>query len=187
MDSTSHFPQSSQDISIRILDERLRTFGLPSYGTSGSAALDLRAFDLLVRDDSLKDHPQHLGFRTSPDMAQHMTLDRGKVRLAAGMSYCVDTGFAIHIGLPNKVGLVVPRSGTGSRGLRLTNTMGVIDNDYQGRLVLMITPDKDFTYTPGDKLVQMIITDYIQVGVKEVETFTASTERGVGGFGSTGS
>jgi dUTP pyrophosphatase len=100
----------------------------------------------------------------------------------------VSTGMAIHIGDPGFAALVLPRSGLGSKnGIVLGNLVGLIDSDYQGPLMCAMwnRGDTDFTLQPMDRIAQLVIVPVIQAGFDVVEDFPAS-ERGTGGFGSTG-
>jgi len=144
-------------IELKILDPRMRE-RLPSYGSPGSAGLDLRA----CLDEPLP--------------------------LAAGASALVPTGIAIHIGNPGFAALVLPRSGLGHKhGLVLGNLVGLIDSDYQGQLMVSVwnRSDTAFTIEPFERIAQLLVVPVLQVGFDIGEEFAAS-ERGAGGFGSTG-
>lgn len=144
-------------IELKILDPRMRE-RLPSYGSPGSAGLDLRA----CLDEPLP--------------------------LAAGASALVPTGIAIHIGNPGFAALVLPRSGLGHKhGVVLGNLVGLIDSDYQGQLMVSVwnRSDTAFTIEPFERIAQLLVVPVMQVGFDIVEEFAAS-ERGAGGFGSTG-
>jgi len=144
-------------IELKILDARMRE-QLPAYGSRGSAGLDLRA---------------------CIDEALH---------LAPGASALVPTGIAIHIGNPGFAALVLPRSGLGHKhGVVLGNLVGLIDSDYQGQLMVSTWNRSDIAYTiePFERIAQLLVVPVLQVGFDIVEDF-ASSERGPGGFGSTG-
>ena len=145
-------------VQLRILDERVRRFGLPDYATDGSAALDLRV---------LLDAP----------------LD-----LAPGEDALLGTGVAVYIGDSDYAGLVVPRSGLGHKhGLVLGNLVGLIDSDYQGELRLSCWNRGSRTYRiqSGERLAQLIILPVRRIEFKVVDSFPSS-QRGKGGYGSTG-
>lgn len=145
-------------IELKILDPRMRD-RLPAYGSPGSAGLDLRA----CLDEPLP--------------------------LAPGASALVPTGLAIHVGNPGFAALVLPRSGLGHKhGVVLGNLVGLIDSDYQGQLMVSVwnRSDTAFTIEPFERIAQLVIVPVLQVGFDIVEEFAAS-ERGAGGFGSTGS
>lgn len=98
----------------------------------------------------------------------------------------LDTG--VHVAIPEgHVGLVVVRSSTGRQGLVLTNSVGVIDPGYTGpiRLSARSTADWPFVYEPGDRIAQLLIVPTATVQLEEVDALDP-TERGDGGFGSTG-
>ncbi|VFR43836.1 Deoxyuridine 5'-triphosphate nucleotidohydrolase [plant metagenome] len=131
---------------------------LPAYATPGSAGLDLRA-----------------------------CLDAPLV-LAPGATHLVPTGLAIHIGDPGLAAVILPRSGLGHKhGIVLGNLVGLIDSDYQGQLMVSTwnRGDTPFTLEPMERLAQLVIVPVVQARFEEVRDFSAS-ERGAGGFGSTG-
>ena len=144
-------------LDVKILDLRLKD-NLPAYATAGSAGLDLRA---------CIDAP---------------------FTLAPGETHMVPTGLAIHVSDPGYAALVLPRSGLGSKsGIVLGNLTGLIDSDYQGPLMCALwnrsaTP---FELKPMERIAQLVIVPVAQVAFNVVEEFAAS-ERGTGGFGSTG-
>ena len=87
------------------------------------------------------------------------------------------------------VGLVFPRSGLGTKGIVLTNTVGVIDSDYRGEIHLPLknTSNEPYTFKPKERVAQMIIMPYTKVAFNIVcEEDLGNTERGNNGFGSTG-
>ena len=144
-------------IDIKILDQRMREH-LPSYATSGSAGLDLRA---------CIDEP--------------LTLAPGETKL-------VPTGLAIHIADPGYAALILPRSGLGHKhGIVLGNLVGLIDSDYQGQLMVSTwnRGTEPFILNPMERLAQLVIVPVLQVGFNIVDEFQESS-RGTGGFGSTG-
>ena len=144
-------------IDIKILDPRMKVY-LPSYATSGSAGLDLRAC-----------------------IAEPVTLPPGETQL-------VPTGLAIHIADPGYAALILPRSGLGHKhGIVLGNLVGLIDSDYQGQLMISTwnRGTEPFTFNPMERLAQLVIVPVLQVGFNIVDEFETSS-RGTGGFGSTG-
>lgn len=133
---------------------------LPSYATSGSAALDLRAC-----------------------IATSKTLEPGETAL-------IPSGIAININDSSLVALLLPRSGLGIKhGIVLANTVGVIDSDYQGEIGIGIVNQGNNSYViePGERICQMIFVPVLQVDLNIITAFSQETERGAGGFGSTGS
>lgn len=146
-----------KSVALKILDERMREL-LPAYATPGAAGLDLRA---------CIDAP--------------LTLEPGATAL-------VPTGLAIHIGDPGYAAMILPRSGMGHKnGIVLGNLVGLIDSDYQGQLMVSTwnRGQAAFTLQPMERLAQMVIVPVMQVGFEVVSDFEAS-DRGAGGFGSTG-
>jgi dUTP pyrophosphatase len=146
-----------QVLQVKILDERMRS-QMPSYGTPGSAGLDLRA-----------------------------CIDR-TIELAPGQTELVATGLAIYIEDPRYAALILPRSGLGHKhGIVLGNLVGLIDSDYQGQLMVSAwnRGSTSFKLEPMERLAQLVIVPIQQVELKLVPEFVSST-RGSGGFGSTG-
>ena len=100
----------------------------------------------------------------------------------------IPTGMAIHLGDPRHAAMVLPRSGLGAKnGIVLGNLVGLIDSDYQGQLMCALwnRGQATFTLQPMERIAQLIVVPVVQVALNVVEEFTAS-ERGAGGFGSTG-
>lgn len=146
-------------VQLKILDKRVgSTIPLPTYTTSGSAGLDLRA-----------------------------CLD-APLQLAAGETAMIPTGFAIHMQASDMAAIILPRSGLGHKhGIVLGNLVGLIDSDYQGEIKISCwnRAADHFTIQPGDRIAQLVFVPILQVQFQIVETFDAS-ERGEGGFGSSG-
>ena len=145
-------------LDVKVMDERLRSM-LPNYATSGSAGLDLRA---------------------CLDVA--LTLQPNAWQL-------VPTGMAIHLKDPNFAALILPRSGLGHKhGIVLGNLVGLIDSDYQGQLMVSAWNRSDvaFTIEPMERIAQLVIVPVVQAQFNLVDEFEAATERGLGGYGSTG-
>ena len=131
---------------------------LPAYATPGSAGLDLRAC-----------------------LEEAITLEPGQTTL-------VPTGLAIHIEDPGYAALILPRSGLGHKhGVVLGNLVGLIDSDYQGQLMISTwnRGATAFTLNPLERLAQLVIVPVVQATFNIVDDF-AQSERGAGGFGSTG-
>lgn len=146
-------------LNYKILDPRIGdSIDLPTYGSEGSAGLDLRA----CLDASLELHP--------------------------GDTSLIPTGLAIHISDPGLAGMILPRSGLGHKhGIVLGNLVGLIDSDYQGQLFVSAwnRGSEAFTIDIGARIAQLVIVPVVQVGFQQVDSFESS-ERGAGGFGSTG-
>jgi dUTP pyrophosphatase len=146
------------NIDVKILDPRMAD-QLPQYATPGSAGLDLRA---------CLDQPLEL-----PPNAWQL----------------IPTGLAIHIADPGHAALILPRSGLGHKhGIVLGNLVGLIDSDYQGQLMVSAWNRSPTAYTlqPLERLAQLVIVPVVQAQFKVVQDFSAATERGAGGYGSTG-
>jgi dUTP pyrophosphatase len=131
---------------------------MPAYATPGAAGLDLRA---------CLDEP---------------------LLLTPGATHLVPTGLAIHLADPGMAALILPRSGLGHKhGIVLGNLVGLIDSDYQGQLMVSCwnRGSAPFTIAPMERIAQLVIVPVLQVGFNVVENFEHS-DRGAGGFGSTG-
>ncbi len=145
------------NVELKILDARLRE-QMPAYATPGSAGLDLRAC-----------------------VAAALTL-------APGATQLIPTGMAIHVADPGYCALILPRSGLGHKhGIVLGNLVGLIDSDYQGQLMVSCwnRSASPFTIAPMERIAQLVIVPVVQPRFVVVDEFEAS-ERGAGGFGSTG-
>jgi len=144
-------------LDLKILDARMRDY-LPAYATNGSAGLDLRA-----------------------------CLD-APVTLQPGETTLVPTGLAIHLADPGYAALILPRSGLGHKhGIVLGNLVGLIDSDYQGQLMVSTwnRGQAEFVLNPFERLAQLVIVPVVQAQFNIVDDF-AQSDRGEGGFGSTG-
>ncbi len=144
-------------IDVKLLDERLRAQA-PAYATPGAAGLDLRA---------CLDAP--------------LTLQPGATEL-------VPSGMAIHLADAGLAAMILPRSGLGHKhGIVLGNLVGLIDSDYQGQIFVSVwnRGQTAFTIEPMERIAQLIVVPVVRVGFNVVDEFVAS-DRGEGGFGSTG-
>lgn len=134
--------------------------------------------------------------RANVDLPQYKTDGANAVDLAlpydaylrAGEASLHALGFAIHIEHPNVCGFLIPRSGLGSRGVILGNSVGLIDSDYQGEIKVSLwnRTDNDITLDKGERVAQMIFVPTVRVHFREVTEFGVDSLRGSGGFGSTG-
>jgi len=105
-----------------------------------------------------------------------------------GQTELVPSGIAIHLGDPGLAAVVLPRSGLGHRhGIVLGNLVGLIDSDYQGQIFMSTwnRGNTPFTINPMERLAQLVVVPVVQVSFNVVPEFGASN-RGAGGFGSTG-
>ena len=145
------------EVELKILHPKMAG-QLPAYATPGSAGLDLRA-----------------------------CLDEAAI-LQPGDTLLVPTGLAVHLSNPDYAAMLLPRSGLGHKqGIVLSNLVGLIDSDYQGELKVSLwnRGQEAFTVEPMARIAQMVIVPVVQAAFKVVEEF-AQSERGEGGFGSTG-
>ena len=146
------------NIDVKILDPRMAD-QMPAYATPGSAGLDLRA-----------------------------CIDAPLV-LAPNAWQLVSTGLAIHLADPAYAAMILPRSGLGHKhGIVLGNLVGLIDSDYQGPLMVSAWNRSPTPYTlaPMERLAQLVIVPVVQARFRVVPDFEATTQRGAGGYGSTG-
>lgn len=148
-------------IQARIVNPLLGTdtIPLPDYATSGSAAMDLRAC-----------------------LETPCTLQPGE-------RTPVPTGLALNMMDPGLVAIVASRSGLSLKhGIRVAQGIGVIDADYHGEIKVLLTNDSQQAYEiqPGERIAQLLFQPVVQAGLHLVDTFDTDSERGTGGFGSTG-
>lgn len=131
---------------------------LPSYKTEGSAGLDLQACIPFL-----------------------MEIQPREVKM-------IPTGLSVFVEDPGYAAMILPRSGLGHKGLILGNTIGLIDSDYQGELKLSVwnRSDSVMVINPLDRIAQLIFVPVMRVQFDEVSEFSSHTERGTGGYGSTG-
>ena len=144
-------------IDVKIINPLIKD-QLPHYATAGSAGLDLRA---CISE---------------------------KIVLEPGQTVLIPTGLAIHLADANYAAMILPRSGLGHKhGVVLGNLVGLIDSDYQGELMVSTwnRGSTAFTIEPFERIAQMVIVPVVQAQFNLVTDFDAS-DRGAGGFGSTG-
>lgn len=147
------------ELKIKALSPKIgREIPAPFYATPGAAAMDL-----------------------------HACLDQ-PVTIPAGGRAVIPTGLAIALPSPEYVALVFARSGLGIKhGVAPANCVGVIDSDYRGEILvgLQNSGREDYTVAPGDRIAQLMITPVLQARLRLVDELD-ETQRGAGGFGSTG-
>lgn len=151
-----------QSVQVKLLNPKIGSdpnFPLPTRATDGSAGIDLRA---------CIDEP---------------------VVINAGETKLIGTGMAIYIKDPNFAGIILPRSGLGHKhGIVLGNLVGLIDADYQGELMVSVwnRSDTDFTLNPAERMAQYMVVPVVRPSFEIVDEFSDDSERGAGGFGSSG-
>ena len=147
------------ELKIKALSPKIGTeIPLPKFATAGAACMDLCA---------CIDAP---------------------VTLEAGARALIPTGIAIALPSAEYVALVFARSGLGiKQGVCLSNGVGVIDSDYRGEIGvgLVNLGQSAYTVQPGDRIAQLMVTPVVQPTVVQVSALD-DTDRGAGGFGSTG-
>jgi dUTP pyrophosphatase len=155
----AHAAGVRRKLEVRVLDPRIgRDYPLPQYATQGSAGIDLRA---------CIDAP---------------------IELKPGDTQLIASGIAIHLEDAGYAALVLPRSGLGHKhGIVLGNLVGLIDSDYQGQVFVSCwnRGQTTFTIQPGERIAQLVVVPVVQVEFEVVEQF-AQSQRGAGGFGSSG-
>ena len=155
----AHAAGARRRLEVRILDPRIgREYPLPQYATRGSAGVDLRA---------CIDAP---------------------LELKPGDTQLIPSGIAIHLEDAGYAAIVLPRSGLGHKhGIVLGNLVGLIDSDYQGQVFVSCwnRGQTTFTIQPGERIAQLVVVPVVQVEFEVVEEF-AQSQRGAGGFGSSG-
>jgi dUTP pyrophosphatase len=132
---------------------------IPEYATDGSAAVDIRA-----------------------------ALEGGEVIINPGERAMIPTGIAISSGRDDVVAVMAGRSGLGAKhGVTLANGIGIIDSDYRGELraTLINNGNEPFKVCDGDRIAQLMFMPVLQASFIEADELD-ETERGTGGFGSTG-
>ena len=132
---------------------------LPTRATDGSAGIDLRA---------CIDEP---------------------ITIKAGETKLIGTGLSIYIADPNYAGIILPRSGLGHKhGIVLGNLVGLIDADYQGELMVSVWNRSitDFVLHPAERMAQYMVVPVVRPSFEIVDEFSDVSERGAGGFGSSG-
>lgn len=150
-------------IELKILDDRLKTWGLPGYQTAMSAGIDLYA----CIDAPLTLQPQ-------------------------APAVLIPSGIAVLMNSPHMTAFLLARSGLGhKKGLILGQSVGTIDADYTNQIFIsawLRTPpgSEPLTIDPGDRIAQLVFLPIIRPAFAVVDEFSAMTGRGLGGFGSTG-
>ena len=151
----------SQPVEIKIVNPLLgTTFPLPSYATEGSAGVDLRAC-----------------------IEQPVILNPGETLL-------IPSGFALQIHDPSLMAVISSRSGLGiKKGIVVAQGIGIIDSDYEGEIGIGLwnRGKEPYTIQPGERICQMVFVPVVRVEFSLVREFTHASQRGSGGFGSTGS
>ena len=149
-------------VQVKILNPKIGqdpNFPLPTRATDGSAGIDLRA---------CIDAP---------------------ITIKAGETKLIGTGLSIYIADPNYAGIILPRSGLGHKhGIVLGNLVGLIDADYQGELMVSVwnRSTTDFVLEPAERMAQYMVVPVVRPSFEIVDEFSDVSERGAGGFGSSG-
>lgn len=149
-------------VELKVLDERVRAWGLPRYQSEMAAAVDL-----------------------------HACLDATLALAPQSAAVLVPAGIALHIADPGIAAIIVPRSGLGNQGLVLGNLVGVLDADYTGQVMISVwnrnaPGSPPIAIEPGDRIAQLMFVPVVRPAFEVVDEFSALSVRGAGGFGSTG-
>ena len=154
-------PTSLRSVQVKVLDARIGSqWPMPEYQTSGSAAMDLIA----CTDETVILKPKDC--------------------------LLIPTGLSIYIKDNRYCAKILPRSGLGHKhGIVLGNGTGLIDSDYQGPLLVscLNRGTDDYPIVPGDRIAQLVFVPIVRPELDVVQSFCdTESERGSGGFGSTG-
>lgn len=152
------FIQSQMDVKIKKLYADVIT---PEYGSREAAGFDLRAY-----------FPENKSYK-------RVLLPNDRLKVGTGLSFELPEGFVF---------LVIPRGSTGiKKGLMLQNTIGVVDSDYRGEVFMFFQNigEEEVEIEHGERIAQGIILPFPKIRFNEVKELS-NTERGDGGFGSTG-
>jgi len=150
-------------VELKVLDQRIHDWGLPSYQTEMSAGIDLYA----CIPEPIQIQPQ-------------------------APAILIPSGIALLMNDAHMVGFLLARSGLGhKKGLILGQSVGTIDADYTNEIFISAwlrnPPDTEaLTINPGERIAQMVFVPIFRPEFKLVQEFSATTARGLGGFGSTG-
>ncbi|SEM76224.1 deoxyuridine 5'-triphosphate nucleotidohydrolase [Pseudorhodobacter antarcticus] len=148
---------------IKVLDARIFDWGLPQYQSAGAAGVDLFA-----------------------------CMDAPVQVLAQAPAILIASGIALNFGDLALAGLVLPRSGLGhKKGLVLGNSLGLIDPDYTGEVLISLwnrnpPGSAPIDIRPGDRIAQLVFVPILRPEFEVVRAFSQTGARGAGGFGSTG-
>ena len=145
-------------VELKILNENC----YPEYATPGSAGIDLKA-------------------------ASFGNGNEGLIEIYPGDQHLIGTGVSIHIKDPGYAGMIIPRSSMGKKGIVLGNLVGLIDSDYQGEIKVLLwnRGNEVVKIERMDRIAQLVIVPVVQAQFEIVQEFEQS-QRGAGGFGSTG-
>ena len=143
-------------IEIKFCDPRAEERGPPTYATEGAGGIDLRSCDNSM--------------------------------IYPGETAKFPTGYSIYMKDPTLCAFIMPRSGLGIKGILPANVLGLIDSDYQGEMVVYLRnySNEPYLVQNGDRIAQLVFMPIQRVAFNSVHEFSESTERGEGGFGSTG-
>jgi dUTP pyrophosphatase len=134
----------------------------------------------------LQAESQDLKYGTEGAAAVDLRSSKSEVVLSPGEIRAIDTGLFIHIP-EGYAGLVLPRSGQAKRGLAVANAPGLIDEDYRGEVKVLVQnlTAYDLDIDQGERIAQLMFIPYVKAEFVVVDSLE-ETERGTGGFGSTG-
>lgn len=177
-------PAMHLPIEIKVLDPALYEFGGPPVyakskkdAKSLAGACDLVALAVYGQTDDRK-----------PDFSVRTPI-QDEVLLSPGQMVYFCVGFAMHIGNPDRAGFIIPRSSSASTGIRLGNTLGYIDPDYQGPIIVGIESRLrrgTVHIARGERICQMYFGPIERAEWKVVDEFSTVTARAEGAYGSTG-
>lgn len=150
-------------VEMKILDPRLREWGIPAYQTSMSAGIDM-----------------------------HACIDREMIIEPQAPAVLIPSGIALLMGDEHIAAFLLARSGLGhKKGLVLGQAVGTIDADYTAQIFISVwlrnpPGSEPVVIQPGDRIAQLVFVPILRPSFHIVDEFSQATERGQGGFGSTG-
>ncbi len=147
----------------------------------------MHKLDIKILDPRIKDNPPHYATAGAAGLDLRACID-APIELKPGATELIPSGIAIHLTDPGLAAMVLPRSGLGHKhGIVLGNLVGLIDSDYQGQIFVSLwnRGGSAFMLNPLERIAQLVVVPVLQVALNVVDDFAAS-ERGAGGFGSTG-
>jgi len=167
-------------VEIKILDEALLEFGLPMPATDGAAAVDLIALSVFGKTADNK-----------PDTKAPPVPITDVLRIEPWETIYVCTGFAMDIIDPGTAAHLLPRSSSSALNMALANTVGLVDSDYHGPVIVALfnrnlPGGAAIEVKRGERIAQMYLAPVVRVAWKPVKEFSRTTGRGAAGFGSTG-
>lgn len=170
------------DVQVKITDQHLSDFGLPDYKTPGAAGIDLRAMQYVESRTPTGDEKPIITIDTRLNPFNSITINPNQqVVFSCGMAFYIDDN--------RYAAILIPRSSMRDKfGFRLSNTIGLLDSDYQGPMLMTVenVSSIPFTIEYGERIAQLVFIPVEQAAFTVMDEFDAVTKRGTGGHGHTG-